>query len=219
MKEIEKYVGYYLLVYLVVLAICGFFQYMSVCQGKSLTCAFSMSGINTIITTTAYVLTPIVAIIGFLSWKKQFNSQLISNLAQTCLNNLNKNFNNHSTLISFLHKYNSDLELISSDKKLEINILDLKKDSVLISTLITRLSHITNDIELEMANSCWACDCIFFISQIDIANAQENLNKVLISLNKTNDFNYRDIDIIPAFEKLFQSQKRLTILLSKYILV
>mgnify|MGYP003492231018 CR=1 FL=1 len=69
MKEIEKYIGYYLLVYLVVLAICGFFQYMSVCQGKSLFCAFSMDGINTIITTTAYVLTPIVAIIGFQSWK------------------------------------------------------------------------------------------------------------------------------------------------------
>lgn len=71
MKEIEKYVGYYLLVYLIVLSICGFFQYMAVCQGKSLECAFSMDGINTIITTTAYVLTPIIAIIGFLSWRNQ----------------------------------------------------------------------------------------------------------------------------------------------------
>lgn len=70
-KEIEKYVGLYLLVYVAVLAVCGFFQYMAVCQGKSLACAFDMEGINTIITTTAYVLTPIVAIIGFLSWKEQ----------------------------------------------------------------------------------------------------------------------------------------------------
>jgi hypothetical protein len=28
MKEIEKYVGYYLLVYICVLIVCGFFQYM-----------------------------------------------------------------------------------------------------------------------------------------------------------------------------------------------
>ncbi|KYQ84068.1 hypothetical protein AWW72_10870 [Acinetobacter sp. NRRL B-65365] len=71
MKEIEKYIGYYLLVYIIVLIVCGFFQYMVVCQGKSLECNFSMVGINTILTTTAYVITPIVAIIGFLSWRNQ----------------------------------------------------------------------------------------------------------------------------------------------------
>lgn len=78
-KEIEKYVGLYLLVYVIILSICGFFQYMAVCQGKSLACAFDMKGINSIITTTAYVLTPIVAIIGFVSWKVQYNIQLEKN--------------------------------------------------------------------------------------------------------------------------------------------
>jgi hypothetical protein len=76
MKDIEKYIGYYLLVYLIVLSVIGFFQYMAICQGKSLVCAFSMNGINTIITTTSYVLTPIVAIIGFINWKVQYNIQL-----------------------------------------------------------------------------------------------------------------------------------------------
>lgn len=71
MKEIEKYVGYYLLVYIYVLLICGFFQYMAVCQGKSLECNFSITGINTILITTAAVTTPIVAIVGFLSWRDQ----------------------------------------------------------------------------------------------------------------------------------------------------
>ncbi|WP_143222526.1 hypothetical protein [Acinetobacter terrae] len=52
---------------------------MAVCQGKSLACAFDMKGINSIITTTAYVLTPIVAIIGFVSWKVQYNIQLEKN--------------------------------------------------------------------------------------------------------------------------------------------
>lgn len=210
MKDIEKYIGYYLLVYLVVLAFCGFFQYMSVCQGQSLNCAFSMSGINAIITTTSYVLTPIVAIIGFLSWKKQFNSQLISNLAQTCLNNLNKNFNNHSNLLSYLHTDNSELQVI---------ILNLQKDSALISNLITRLSQITNDTELEDTNSSWHWNSIFFISEINIANAQINLKKSLATLNQTNHWNYTDIDITSTFEKLFVSQKHLTVLLSKYILV
>lgn len=88
-KEIEKYVGLYLLVYVAVLAVCGFFQYMAVCQGKSLACTFDMQGINTIITTTAYVITPIVAIIGFLSWKDQHNRQVISKDAKAIWNILN----------------------------------------------------------------------------------------------------------------------------------
>ncbi|MFW2055720.1 hypothetical protein [Acinetobacter haemolyticus] len=71
MKEIEKYVGYYLLVYIYILIICGFFQYFIVCQGKSLECNFSINGINKILTTTAAVITPIIAIIGFLSWRNQ----------------------------------------------------------------------------------------------------------------------------------------------------
>ncbi|MFP5065516.1 hypothetical protein [Acinetobacter pittii] len=70
-KEIEKYIGYYLLVYICILMICGFFQYMTVCQGKSLECNFSLEGINKILTTTATILTPIIAIIGFLSWRNQ----------------------------------------------------------------------------------------------------------------------------------------------------
>ncbi|MDY6459703.1 MULTISPECIES: hypothetical protein [Acinetobacter] len=98
MKEIEKYIGYYLLVYLVVLAFCGFFQYMYECQGQSLSCAFSKDGFNTIITTTAYVLTPIVAIIGFLSWKKQHNKNIISNAAIEI-------WRNHSILY---YKYTSE---------------------------------------------------------------------------------------------------------------
>lgn len=71
MKKVEKYIGYYLLVYVAVLAICGFFQYLAICQGKSLECNFSLNGINTILTTTSYVLTPIIAIIGFHSWRNQ----------------------------------------------------------------------------------------------------------------------------------------------------
>lgn len=71
MKEIEKYVGYYFLAYIGVLMLCGFFQYFTVCQGKSLACNFNITGIKEIITTTATVITPVIAIIGFLSWRNQ----------------------------------------------------------------------------------------------------------------------------------------------------
>lgn len=90
MKDIKKYVSYYLLVYLVVLAICGFFQYFTVCQGKSLECLFSTAKINTIITTTAYVLTPIVAIIGFLSWKVEKQYDLEKHQAEKLIKFLNE---------------------------------------------------------------------------------------------------------------------------------
>lgn len=89
MKEIEKYVGYYLGVYIVVLAICGFFQYFYHCQGESLMCAISIDGIGTIITTTATLLTPIVAIIGFLNWKIEKQYDLEKSHAENLIRRLN----------------------------------------------------------------------------------------------------------------------------------
>lgn len=84
-KKIEKYICYYLLVYVAVLFACGFFQYLAVCQGKSLECAFSMSGINNIITTTSYVLTPIIAIIGFMTWRNQEEYKKSQDLIESIL--------------------------------------------------------------------------------------------------------------------------------------
>lgn len=82
MKEIKKYVGLYLLVYICVLAICGIFQFVSACNGASLECVLNTTQINTIVSTTAYVLTPLVAIIGFLSWKNQYNKVTVSQLSK-----------------------------------------------------------------------------------------------------------------------------------------
>lgn len=94
MKEIEKYVGYYLLVYLIVLATFGFFQYFYHCQGESLQCSFNLNRLNAIITTTAYVLTPIVAIIGFANWKEQNKHNKIQEIVISFykrISNLRKN--------------------------------------------------------------------------------------------------------------------------------
>ncbi|MGR3979007.1 hypothetical protein FW754_15350 [Acinetobacter sp. 1207_04] len=79
MKEIKNYIGYYLLVYIFTLLVCGLFQYIIICAGKSINCIFDTNSFNTIITTTAYVLTPIIAIIGFHSWKEQYNINLEKN--------------------------------------------------------------------------------------------------------------------------------------------
>lgn len=80
--EIGKYLGLYILVYVIVLAVCGLVQYTTVCNGYFTECVFQASSFNTIITTTAYVVTPMVAIIGFLSWKGQHNRVTISQMSQ-----------------------------------------------------------------------------------------------------------------------------------------
>ncbi|WP_228277120.1 hypothetical protein [Acinetobacter lwoffii] len=111
-KEIEKYVGFYLLTYIIILFICGFFQYIAVCQGQSLSCSFSMTGINTIITTTAYVITPIVAIIGFISWKVQYNIQLEKNDLRNALEAaviLKENINYRTYALTDSKKYYNSL--------------------------------------------------------------------------------------------------------------
>ena len=117
MKEIEKYVGYYLGVYVVVLAICGFFQYFYHCQGESLMCAISIDGIGTIITTTATLLTPIVAIIGFLNWKIEKQYDLEKSQAEKLINLLNEvNFEiyNKYHLIKSLYSVKENIVIIPS---------------------------------------------------------------------------------------------------------
>lgn len=151
MKDIEKYVGYYLLVYLVVLAICGFFQYMTICQGKSLDCAFSMNGINTIITTTAYVITPIVAIIGFFSWKIQKQYDLQKEYAEKILNiinsistQLNNSYSSFDTLKTL------DDKVISLKEFESLNLLNFTNEINSVLTHVKILQQIKNNSEIEL---------------------------------------------------------------------
>ena len=110
MKDIEKYIGYYLGVYVVVLAICGFFQYFSNCQGQSLMCMVSIDRIEKIITITAYVITPIIAIIGFTNWKKQNQHNKVQDIVITLYKKISKLRKNIVRLklekkFEFLEKY------------------------------------------------------------------------------------------------------------------
>lgn len=150
MKEIEKYVGYYLLVYLVVLGICGFFQYMSICQGKSLSCAFSMNGMDTIITTTAYVLTPIVAIIGFQSWKQQHNKLALADEAKKLLIAVNDDIKLFTDISGTFRSKNSTASIQEIyDENLSARIHKLSENITNVSSKALILYELTNDDELN----------------------------------------------------------------------
>lgn len=91
-KEIEKYIWYYLGVYIVVLLTFAAFQYFGVCDGESLNCKTNWEKVKDILQTTAYILTPIVAIIGFLSWKVQKQYELEQQQLHKTLEYLNHIF-------------------------------------------------------------------------------------------------------------------------------
>ena len=96
-----------------------------------------MTVINTIITTTAYVLTPIVAIIGFLSWKSQHNIKLYSDYANEVLKEYEQVFD---LMLNFnkLHQYtegkvlslnqNPMFTLKEKNEKVEDLINDMKSN-------------------------------------------------------------------------------------------
>lgn len=72
-KEAKKPILIYLFVYLVIIAICGLLQFSINCNLRYSICFFNTDHLNTIITTTSYVLTPLIAIIGFQSWREAEN--------------------------------------------------------------------------------------------------------------------------------------------------
>lgn len=73
MKRHYKFISYYLLVYLVLLFIYGLIQNLSICvEMKGYECNFSEQKFFNFLTVVSYILTPIIAIIGFQNWKSQY---------------------------------------------------------------------------------------------------------------------------------------------------
>ncbi len=90
MKETYKNIGWYLLVYVILLLIYGGIQKLTICvdmQGYE--CSFNEAKILAFLTVVAYVLTPMVAILGFQSWRKQYKYQnqkdRFNKLFESCL--------------------------------------------------------------------------------------------------------------------------------------
>ncbi|WP_228273444.1 hypothetical protein [Acinetobacter faecalis] len=194
MKEIEKYIGYYLLVYLVVLAFCGFFQYMYECQGQSLSCAFSKDGFNTIITTTAYVLTPIVAIIGFTSWKKQKQYDLEKQYAEIILNNIDEI---RSYLHMYYHQVNSYNNTESAKNALNnYKNVDFLQKQYLISSKFRTLQKLLNTPLSKNLLIRFENETLSFITAIDVAVKNElpfpKNKKIRIKVTDANQKNLID---------------------------
>ncbi len=73
MKRHYKFISYYLLVYLILLFIYGLIQNLSICvEMKGFECNFSELKFFNFLTVVSYILTPIIAIIGFQNWKNQY---------------------------------------------------------------------------------------------------------------------------------------------------
>lgn len=188
MKEIKKYVGYYLLVYLVVLAICGFFQYMSVCQGHFFSCAVSMSGINTIVTTTAYVLTPIVAIIGFLNWKQQHNKLILADEAKKLLIAINDDIRAFTDISSFFRNQDQGLnfkDVYNDDISKYIKNLSENSSKIMSKSMI--LYELNNDYDFFNIRNEYS----FFMSNLErtifnclSANSQVSDILIILDLNR-----------------------------------
>lgn len=120
-EEIEKYVGYYLSVYIVVLLIYGFFEYIAVCNGESLKCAFDGMKIKEALTTTASVFTPVIAIFAYFSWKEQKKYDLKKEFLAKCLNDIDEIYSEKLNILLKLEL----LKSISNEKAVIYKIEDL----------------------------------------------------------------------------------------------
>ena len=176
------------------------------CQGQSLSCAISSDGINKVITTTAYVLTPIVAIIGFQSWKNQFNSKTISEIAKDCSKLLNETNSSYFSLMSSLQTSKINEGNVSYLKDLK-NLVEICENNRLLTIInIEKLSKLTKNSELCVALDKWSEKCS--------ASANEILN---LAQNK-HDINKRILVTI-SFGKHLITYKNLDEIITDYILV
>lgn len=197
MKEIEKYVGYYLGVYVVVLAICGFFQYFYYCQGQSLMCAVTKTGIVDIVTVTAYVLTPIVAIIGFLNWKLQHNSLILADEAKELLIAINDDIRIFTDISSFFRTINPDLkiqEIYNEDISHFLRDLSTNSSKILSKSMI--LYELNDDPNFFKIRN----DYSFFLNQLE--------RTIFNSLNHNLSAG-EILDILDSYRSLFMKNNKI----------
>ncbi|QXR20883.1 hypothetical protein EGK58_013715 [Acinetobacter variabilis] len=89
-KEIIKYVIGYISIYVFLSVIYGIAQKYFICADiEGFNCNFNEEKFLNFLTVLSYILTPLVAIIGFISWKEQHNKQIQNEIIQTAINELN----------------------------------------------------------------------------------------------------------------------------------
>ena len=180
MQEIKKYVGLYLLAYMVVLLFCGVAQYVLICQMSAKGCAFNLAGVNTIITTTAYVLTPLIAIIGFLSWKSQYNKVTVSQLAKEIYGQTDK-------LNMMAYRYGSLITTAQNSEEQNSIRTELLLEMNRIYDEIRLLSKLTNNANLEKLNEGSRDDLFAMALHVDM-QINENVDKSVIKADQQSNY-------------------------------
>lgn len=66
-----KYIAIYIGIYIAVLLIQGFINFLALCQGELYKCVYDHKTVITTVQTTAYILAPLVVILGLNTWIKQ----------------------------------------------------------------------------------------------------------------------------------------------------
>ena len=159
-----------------------------------------MTGFNAIIITTSYVLTPIVAIIGFLSWKKQHNKQTISQLSKNAYDLLSS-----QNLIAF--RFIGYIPNSYEDGANDQIMHDLRDVTNNTFDLIRLICKITNNIELEHLNEQNRTNITAIVVNID-----RRFNDGVLKENATQSF-YAD------YQTYVDTMKKIREELSDYILI
>lgn len=172
-KETLKNSFVYLFIYVVLIGVYGFFQKLNVCTDmEGFECNFSEIKIIGFLTLSAYILTPLVALYIFISWKIEANYQLKINTV-TKVNDLLRKI---STILTRNHSlYNRIIQdkEIGIDYKYSINLEDndnLRSYNNEILSLLKELYYLTNKdknyILFREKYRCYVEDMCIFLKEI-----------------------------------------------------
>lgn len=103
-KEIIKWVGTYFLFYIAVVTIYGFCQWLFVCQDMNgFVCNFKEDKLLNFLTVISYIVTPTIAIIGYLNWKQQIIYPELIKYIFELKKNIHEYKQMHSAAMSYVH--------------------------------------------------------------------------------------------------------------------
>jgi len=200
-SDLEKYIGYYLLVYLVILSLYGFIEYIVVCNGDSLACKFSFVKIKEVLITIASILTPIIALIIFLSWKSQFNKNLDKDYLTDFLEVLRLFHNSTNPIFLEIRNTSSYLEVFKEEKREFYYLKNFNLDEILskincIDTIASELFYENIGIRPYLLDISYRA--IYIVKHIEKIKNENDLEERFHLLN----CNFKMV-YLPKYEKSF----------------
>ena len=191
-KKSKKQIGIYVLVYLIVLVICGIFQFFINCHAQYSTCLFKTDNLNTIVTTTSYVLTPLIAIIGFQSWREAENYKNAHKTIDLMLDStrnlqkkwhLSREYGDHSL---FQDYYIKDISMIEIDQEaIESFFPKVFQNSYAIFEELNELKHLAIKLSIYQKDNLETLNNAIFDAEDEIyATSKEIWNFYSTLVNK-----------------------------------